>query len=181
MVAACLRGDQNAWETLVRTYAGLVHAVIRRCGFDGDEAADLFQEVWLAAWDGLGSVREERALAGWLATIAARRARRALLQRAQRPNRTMGELPERPDPDPLPEEVVVGREHSSAVRAAVAALPERDRRIIHYFFYDATVPSYTEIAARLGVAPDTIGSLRTRCLRRLRAALDGMAVAIDVD
>ena len=175
LVAACLRGDQNAWETLVRSHAGLVYAVIRRCGFDGDEAADLFQEVWMAAWDGLGSIRDERALAGWLATIAARRAKRALLQRAQQPTRTTADVPERPDPDPLPDEVVIDRERGSAIRAAVEALSERDRRIVQYFFYDATAPSYSEIAARLGVAPDTIGSLRTRCLRRLREALGGAA------
>ena len=173
LVAACLRGDQNAWETLVRTHAGLVYAVIRRCGFDSDEAADIFQEVWVAAWDGLDGIRDEKALAGWLATIAARRAKRVLLQRAQQSIRPIDEIPDRPDPDPLPDEVAIGRERGSTVRAAVAALPERDRQIVHYFFYDATAPSYTEIAARLGVAPDTIGSLRTRCLRRLRAALGG--------
>lgn len=83
MVAACLRGDQDAWEALVRLHANLVYAVIRRCGISGDEAADLFQEVWVAAWDGLASLRDERVLAGWLATIAARHARRALRRRIQ--------------------------------------------------------------------------------------------------
>ena len=57
------------------------------------------------------------------------------------------------------------------MRAAIAALPERDRLLMHAFFYDPTAPSYAEIAARLGVSPETVGPLRTRCLRRLRAAL----------
>ena len=78
VVRACLRGDQDAWETLVRSHAGLVYAVIRRCGFDGDEAADLFQEVWLDARSQLGTVHDERRLAAWLAALAARRAKRAL-------------------------------------------------------------------------------------------------------
>ena len=78
LVRACLRGDQCAWETLVRTHAGLVYAVIRRCGFDGDEAADLFHAVWLAVRDQLNTVRDERGLAGWLATLTARKARWAL-------------------------------------------------------------------------------------------------------
>ncbi len=175
LVAGCLLGDQNAWETLVRTHAGLVYTVIRRCGFGGDEAADLFQDVWLAAWEGLATIRDEGALAGWLATVAARRAKRQLLQRAHEPTSPDAEIPERLDPDPSPEDVVVKREGGVAVRAAVAALSERDRQIVHYFFYDATTPSYTEIAARLGVSPDTIGSLRTRCLRRLRQALEDAA------
>ena len=85
LVAACLRGDQAAWEELVRAHAGLVYTVIRRCGLGEDEAADLFQEVWVAAWDGLRSVQDERALAGWLATIAARTATRARRRQARRP------------------------------------------------------------------------------------------------
>ena len=77
-VRACLRGDRDDWETLVRTHAGLVYAVIRRCGLDGDEAADLLQEVWLDARSQLGTVHDERRLAGRLAALAARRAMRAL-------------------------------------------------------------------------------------------------------
>jgi len=71
-VAACLRGDRQAWESLVRSHATLVYAVIRRCGFDGDEAADLFHEVWLVAWDQLDALPGGNSVAGWLATLAAR-------------------------------------------------------------------------------------------------------------
>ena len=40
-------------------------------------------------------------------------------------------------------------------------------------FYDPAAPSYAASAARLGVSPETVGPLRTRCLRRLRTALEG--------
>ena len=49
---------------------------------------------------------------------------------------------------------------------------QRDRQIVYAFFYDPSAPSYAQIAERLGVSPETVGPLRTRCLRRLRAALD---------
>jgi len=178
LVAACLRGDQDSWETLVRTYANLVYAVIRRCGIGGDEAADLFQEVWVAAWDGLASLRDERVLAGWLATIAARHARRALRRRIQ----SMTEDGERfetesllaQDPDPTPDLLAIQLERSQKVREAVETLSERYRRIVYAFFYDPSTPSYARIAEQLGVSPETVGPLRTRCLRRLRAALDSV-------
>lgn len=177
LVAACLRGDQDAWEALVRTYANLVYAVIRRCGIGGDEAADLFQEVWVAAWDGLASLRDERVLAGWLATIAARLARRALRRRIQ----SMTEDGERfeteamlaPDPEPTPDLLAIELERSQSVRAAIGSLSDRDRQIVYAFFYDPASPSYARIAERLGVSPETVGPLRTRCLRRLRTALEG--------
>ena len=60
---------------------------------------------------------------------------------------------------------------ADALRAAIPSLSERDRLLVHDFFYHPPAPSYAEIAARLGVSPDTVGPLRTRCLRRLRAAL----------
>ena len=175
LVAACLRGDQAAWETLVRSYSGQVYTIVRRCGLGEDEAGDVFQDIWLAAWEGLGSVQDERALPGWLATIAARTATRALRRRIRGPV-VGGEAYESgaaraPDPAPVPEQVAVEREVSDAVRAALRSLSERDRLLVHYFFYDPTAPSYAEIAARLGVSPETVGPLRTRCLRRLRAAL----------
>lgn len=182
LVAACIRGDRDAWESLVRTYANLVYAVIRRSGITGDEAADLFQDVWSAAWDGLGGLRDERLLAGWLATIAARQARRALRRRIQSTvdtgPRFETEAMVAPDPDPSPDARVIERERRELIRTAVDRLSERDRQIVYAFFYDPSAPSYVEIAQRLGVSPETVGPLRTRCLRRLRAALEGQ-VSLD--
>lgn len=178
LVAACLRGDQDAWETLVRLHANLVYAVIRRCGIGGDEAADLFQEVWVAAWDGLASLRDERVLAGWLATIAARQARRALRRRihsiVEDGERFETEAMIAPDPDPTPDLLALELEQSEAIKDAVALLSDRDRQIVYAFFYDPAAPSYAQIAERLGVSPETVGPLRTRCLRRLRAALNNL-------
>jgi RNA polymerase sigma factor (sigma-70 family) len=178
LVAACLRGDQDAWEALVRSHANLVYAVIRRCGIGGDEAADLFQEVWVAAWDGLGSLRDERVLAGWLATIAARQARRALRKRinsiVEDGERFETEATIAPDPDPTPDLLALELEQSEAIKEAIGQLSERDRKIVYAFFYDPAAPSYAEIAQRLGVSPETVGPLRTRCLRRLRTALGSL-------
>jgi len=178
-----LRGDQDAWEALVRLHANLVYAVIRRCGIGGDEAADLFQEVWVAAWDGLASLRDERVLAGWLATIAARQARRALRRRIQSivddGDRFENEAMIAPDPDPTPDLMALEQEQSEAIRDAITSLSERDRQIIYAFFYDPSAPSYAEIARRLRVSPETVGPLRTRCLRRLRSALTDLPVFND--
>jgi RNA polymerase sigma factor (sigma-70 family) len=175
LIAACLRGDRDAWEELVRSHAGLVYTVLRRCGLGEDEADDLFQDVWVAAWDGLARVRDERALPGWLATIAARTGTRALRRRVR--HRVVGgeayedAVTRAPDLTPSPELAVLARERDESVRAAIASLSERDRLLVHAFFYDPATPSYAEIAARLGVSPETVGPMRTRCLLRLRRAL----------
>ena len=120
-------------------------------------------------------MQDERSLAGWLVTIAARTAARAARRRASDPS-TGGERYDvatagTPDPDPSPEQAALARERDEGVRAAIAALSERDQRLVYAFFYDPAAPTYAEIAARLGVSPETVGPLRSRCLRRLRAAL----------
>ena len=174
-LAACLRGDQDAWEALVRSYAGLVYTMLRRCGLSDAAAADAFQDVWIAAWKGLATVRDEQALKGWLATIAARTGMRALRHQIRGPL-VGGEVYEATaartaDPAPIPEDTTVEHEQRETLWAAISTLSERDRVLVHAFFYDPTAPSYVQIAARLGVSPETVGPLRTRCLRRLRTVL----------
>jgi DNA-directed RNA polymerase specialized sigma24 family protein len=39
-------------------------------------------------------------------------------------------------------------------------------------FFDPDSPSYTQIAAELGIPEGSIGPTRGRCLRKLRALLD---------
>ena len=72
--AGCPPGDQAAWEALVRSHAGLVYTVLRRAGLAEEEAADAFQDVWVAARGELAIVRDARAVKGRLTTIAARAA-----------------------------------------------------------------------------------------------------------
>lgn len=173
LVAACLRNDQSAWESLVRGHAGLVYAVVRRCGFDGEEAADLFQEIWVTVWDGLPSLRDEAGLSSWIATIAARQAKRALSRRVRLPLTPLGDaVLEQPDPELPLDQIAIDNERSSALRRALARLSERDRQIVEYFFYNPTEPSYAELAERLGISHTTIGPTRHRALRRLRKALN---------
>ncbi len=152
----------------------MVYKTVLRCGFKGDDAADMFQDIWLTVWHQLDSVLDEASLPRWLAVIAARRSLRTARLRAERPasQPLTREAFELPDPDPEPEEIAVGRERSSPLRAALAKLPERERQVIEYFFYEPTGPTYAEIAARLGVLPGTIGPLRRRCLRLLLTALE---------
>ncbi len=81
LVAACRHGDERAWEQLVRGHAGLVYMVIRRSGLAGHDADDLFHDVWIAAWEQLDTLSDERRFDTWLVTLAVRQVRRALARR----------------------------------------------------------------------------------------------------
>ena len=45
-IAACRRGDADAWEALVMRYQRLIYAVPVRAGLDEQQAAEVFQTVF---------------------------------------------------------------------------------------------------------------------------------------
>ena len=62
LVRAAAGGDTEAFERLVRTYENKIyHLALRMCG-SADEAADIAQEAFLAAWRGLPSFRGRQGL-----------------------------------------------------------------------------------------------------------------------
>ena len=173
LVQACRIGQPGAWEQLIRRHAGLVYAVARRYGLTEDEAADLFQSVCIELWEHLDSVRDASVLRRWLAVVSGRKSwqmRRSLDRLVATPVDDItvnsdGEL------SVSAEDMVMAHVDAERLRSVLERLPSRDRELIWYLFYDSTCPTYQQIAARLGVSPDTIGSLRTRCLSRLRWVL----------
>jgi len=47
LLLACRRGEEAAWEALVRRYQRLIYAIPQRAGLDADAAAEVFQEVFI--------------------------------------------------------------------------------------------------------------------------------------
>ncbi len=66
-------GDTAAWQRLVSYYSPLVYSWCRRSEMRCSDAADVIQEVFLAAWRGLAGFRREESgetFRGWLRVIA---------------------------------------------------------------------------------------------------------------
>lgn len=70
--------------------------------------------------------------------------------------------PEAPEEEPESEQF----ERQQAVRAAVSRLDNRCQALLMELF-GRTDASYEEIARRLGLAPNSIGPTRRRCLEKL--------------
>jgi RNA polymerase sigma factor (sigma-70 family) len=174
LVEECLRGSAEAWEKLVRKHANLVYGVARRYGLDQDDAADVFQNTWSALWERLSEVRDRSRLGPWLITVAARHAYQQHQRQVRRSTRHEYDydFERQPDPAAQPEDLAIAFDEADRLRRAMERLPERCRELLDYLFYDPEAPSYAEVARRLGVSPDTVGPLRWRCLRQLRALLE---------
>src|SRR5687767_10140371 len=73
LLLACRRGEEDAWEALVRRYQRLVYAVPRRAGLDEDAAAEVFQEVFTTLLENVAGIEQPSRLHAWLVTTARRK------------------------------------------------------------------------------------------------------------
>jgi len=72
LIAAVLQGDAASFEPLIKKYSPRVFATARRYARRESEVEDIVQEVWLKAFQKLGSFRGEAPFEHWLMRLAVR-------------------------------------------------------------------------------------------------------------
>jgi RNA polymerase sigma-70 factor (ECF subfamily) len=83
------RNDEGAWERIVECYGPIVCSWLRQAGLESGSLPDVAQNVFLAAYRGLGSMRrnpESGSFRGWLRRIT----RRKLIDHARRQEKMLG-------------------------------------------------------------------------------------------
>jgi RNA polymerase sigma factor (sigma-70 family) len=175
LVGRCLRGDAGAWEALVRRYQRLVYAIARRAGLDAQDAADVFQTVYMRLFQHLSGIAEPARLQAWIVTTAKRE---ALLRRRAGRALSMGsgagdgiDASMLVDEAPRPEESVEQWQLLAQVHVAFEQLDECCQQLLRLLFGDGD-PDYNEASAKLGMPVGSIGPIRARCLEKLRRLLD---------
>ncbi len=175
LVAACLKGEEEAWSALVDKYKNLIYAIALRYGASSSEAADIFQAVWLDAYSELDKLRKTGSVRAWLITVTRNKCYHAM----QRKRRIAARMSDAGDDleaysdltiDPV---AIEDLERDQLVRDAVGKLPPRCRELVRLLFYEEPPIPYKEVASRLGLAIGSIGFIRGRCLQKLRRSLEG--------
>lgn len=181
LVRACLQGDQRAWEALVRRYARLIHNVARDCGLNQDDASDVFQTVCLRLLQNLEQLRDERALSGWLITVARREAwhllklrRRDELRLEPAGEEREGALELLAADELLPEELVLRLEEEQQVRSALGELGGACRELLELLYHTEPPLSYAEVARKVSIPVGGVGPTRARCLQKMKRILERM-------
>jgi RNA polymerase sigma factor (sigma-70 family) len=163
-LAPLVRGEPGAWEAFVRRYAGLVAAAVRGVAREPAEVEDLAQEVFFRLcrddYRLLRSYDPARAgLSTWITIVARSTARDALRRRR---------------PVAVPIEAVPEAQLSVApvepvqkLKLPEALLSPRQREILT-MLYDRDM-EVAEIAARLGIDPQTVRSAHHKAMIKLRA------------
>src|SRR5687767_8612388 len=131
LVSACRRGDEAAWEALIRRYQRLVYTVPRRAGLDEHLCADVFQSVFIKLVEKLDVLEQPGRVSAWLVT-AARRETWRVSRQMRLHGVILNDDDERldiPDEHPQPEELMLQLEERHLVRLAVDSLDERCRTL----------------------------------------------------
>jgi RNA polymerase sigma factor (sigma-70 family) len=79
----------------------------------------------------------------------------------------------------LPDELVLQLEHQVILEKAMDQLDPRCRQLLTALFLEGDEVSYRRLASTLGLKPNSVGSMRTRCLKKLENILKKMGYTGD--
>jgi RNA polymerase sigma-70 factor, ECF subfamily len=127
LIAAVLRGDPESFEPLVQKYSPRVFATARRYARRESEVDDIAQEVWVKAFQKLGSFRGEAPFEHWLMRLTVRTCYDFLRSHQRKKELNFSELSE-PESDWLDRFVSPGEqgtENADAARQLVERILEK--------------------------------------------------------
>ncbi|WP_458108220.1 RNA polymerase sigma factor [Arthrobacter sp. R3-55] len=150
-------GDTAAFEALARRHGPLMRATARRLTGSLADADDVVQETLVQAWKQLDTLRDPAAVKGWLMRIVGSRSIDHL--RKRRNHVDLDDMENQRDDTPRtmthdPENNAVNGSRVEALKAALAALPEEQRRC--WVLKEFNDQSYEEIALTLNISPDSV-------------------------
>lgn len=171
LVAAALRGNPDAFATLVERYDRAVYHLAYRTLHDVEEARDATQEAFFKAFRSLRTFKPGAKFSTWIFAIAYH----GCCDRLNRGKRYSNEEPpDFADAAPGPEQQAIALDEAGRLRAAIDALPEKYRAVITLFHLQGR--QYDEIASVLGLPMGTVKTHLFRAKEQLRRLLDGMGV-----
>ena len=182
LVERCLKGDDAAWEDMVKTHTRRVYAICYRFTGSDQEAQDLTQEVFLRIFRTLGSFRSgEGSFTVWLTRLTRNllidHYRRTRLERnSESLEDQLPVLEEKTAMSARTEGLLAGREASELLSGALQKLsPELRETVI---LRDLEELEYREIAKILNVPEGTVKSRLNRGRAELARVLRRQNVTV---
>ena len=173
LVDAALKGDNGAFSSLMQRHKQRLYVFIRRYVGDADEALDLVQESFFAAWSALDRFDAKRSFAIWLRRIAINKCRDWTRRRKVR-NFFFAAAPLNDATSPAPEETNEPNDPELDARladldSAIAALPTGLKEALLLTAFDGLAQQ--EAGELLGVSAKAIETRIYRAKQHLRRAL----------
>lgn len=170
LVARACQGSLEAFNALVRAHERLAYNVALRMLGDADEAADVTQDSFIAAYEHLADLRGP--FRPWLLRIVVNRCYDALRRRNRGPrplDAVLGEATPVAGASADPEQQALSAELARTIERCLQQLPPDQRAVV--VLVDVHGLSYEETAEAVRVPVGTIRSRLFRGRARLRDAL----------
>jgi RNA polymerase sigma-70 factor (ECF subfamily) len=165
MVMAALAGDDEAFETVIRTYSRRVYVVAYAILQDTSEAEDIVQDTFLKAHHQRRKLREPEKFPTWLLTVTRNGARDRL--RRRRPQADADTFDTLADPSAVtPGSAMEKEEHQAHLRRALATLPEEHRTALTLRYLEGL--DYRAIEIAMGLSNGALRGILGRALGTLR-------------
>ena len=171
LVAAALAGEDRAFTQFMARHKQAIYRFVRRYAGDTDEALDLVQETFVAAWSALGSFNARWPAYVWLRRIALNKCRDWSRRRRVR-QFFFTAKPLDPDADQPAAIAAQDESHAETAKlaqldAAIAALPNSLKEALLLTQFEGL--SHKEAGVQLGISAKAV---ETR-LYRARLAIAG--------
>lgn len=174
-------GDERAFTRLVTEYQNRIFSYLVRMLGNREEAEEVAQEVFIAAFRFIGGFRGEGSLYTWLLRIASNMYKNKIRYNVRRKRSrefSIDDSYERADYRPIgerpdnPEAVLSGRQAEMALHKAIAKLSDDFREVL--VLRDIDLLTYQEIHELTGLAEGTIKSRLHRARSQLAQIMRGM-------
>ena len=178
IIDRCKRGEQAAFDILIRAYEKRVYNLAYRLSGSYDDANDISVDAFIRIYQAIKLFRGEANFSTWLFRIVTN----IYLDRRKRSRNKQHlsleeyiELEENSvsrqieSPDPTPDRVAESRERSDTLQTVINSLPDYQRAMI--VLYHTEGKSYEEIAAIMALPLGTVKSRLNRARLVLREKL----------
>lgn len=177
LVEQAKKGDQSAFERLVLDNQNKVYSLALRLTDDREAAADLAQEAFVKAWQGLGAFQGESSFATWMYRLTTnvcidhlrKKKRREGVEPAVSLDDADSGWAEPADRNSDPQLVLEKLERGRVLARGLARLPEWQRRAL--VLRELSGLSYQEISDELEIDLGTVKSRIARARLNLRKVL----------
>ncbi len=175
LVAACKKGDQDAFALLVQRHQRRVFNIVYRMLQQYEEANEVTQETFLAAWQGLHTFRGDAQFSTWLYRIAYNCALKQLQLRkhdsALQATMQAEQALEMANSENQADAAIETHERQEMIQEQISSLPNKYRIVlILRHIQDMT---YEEMAEILSVPVGTIKTHLFRARNLLKERLEG--------
>jgi len=166
-VTASVKGDEDAYERLVRRYEKQITSLLWRFTRDPVQCEELVQQVFVEAYFSLKTYRGDAPLLHWLRRIATRTGYRFWREKAKEPQ----EMP-LPDYEIMEqieaeeEDRIDPAEAAAVLHALLARLPAPDRLVLTLLYFERC--GTREIAERMGWSRAKVKTQALRARRKMK-------------